>query len=528
MAESSNVMTYLETWSSKQPDNLALAFAERSYTYAEVEAETNRLAYGLSELGVKKGDSVCLLMPNCAEFVFMWFALARIGAISAPVNGEYTGDRLARLINLSKARVVVSDARFDSVLTGAIDLAPQVHTIIRTGSDEVFRPEQCRVIAFSDFGMAGTAALSPIPVRPNDPLMLVFTSGSTGEAKAVELSHGYALFSVMNKVRHMGYCREDVFFTCLPLFHASAALETVLPAIILGTSAAVIEKFSASQFWEQIRRFNATVFVAVGAMQGILLKQPPSDRDRDHRVQRVICGAVHDRVREFEDRFGIRVLQYYGSTECGSVAFNLDGKAEPGLIGRASENHEIIVADEDDRPVPIGMVGQLLVRPKVPQASMTGYFGDGAETARVWRNLWYHTGDLGYSDSSGTLHFAGRAKDVIRRRGRQVAPAEIETVIRAHRDISDCAAIGVPSELSDEEVKIVLEPIPGAEPSIEEIMNLVHERLPRYMYPRYIEFVDEIPKLAVGKVDKSALRKNWQTPRTIDVEKLGTAEASSP
>ncbi|WP_433678692.1 AMP-binding protein [Nocardia sp. CA-119907] len=522
MTDSGNAMRYLEMHSRERPNHIALRFVDREYTYAEVHEETGRLAQAFGDLGVQRGDTICLIMPNCPEFVFTWYALARLGAITVPINGEYTEDRLARLINTASAEIVVVDSRYSESLSSALTLGTKVHTIIHHGSRPETGADQFRTIEFSTLGAGKSDAGPWTSVGPLDTFMLVFTSGSTGEAKAVEISHGFAESFTTSLANYAGYNRDDVLFTCFPLFHADAALTTVLPALILGGTAAIVERFSASRFWDQIRSLEATAFTAMGAVQGILLNRDPSEGDRDHQVRVTVAGAVHDRVREFEDRFGLQLIQVYGGTEFGLVAFHRDGRPAPGIIGRATEYHEILVADDDDVPVPPGTTGQLLVRPRVPQACMSGYYGDGAETARVWRNLWYHTGDLGYVDNAGVLHFAGRAKDVIRRRGRNIPPAEIETVLRTHPDVLDCAAIAVPSELIEDEIKAVIESRPGTNLGIDDIAELARQRLPRYMQPRYIEIVEEIPKTPTGKLNKPKLRQDWKTPSTVDLDRKRT------
>lgn len=517
MTVNGNVTRFLQRHALEQPSRVALKFEDRNYTYAEAEAETDRLARAFRDLGVRQGDAVCLIMPNCPEFVFTWFALARLGAITVPVNGEFTENRLARLINTVSAEIVVLDSRYDHTLAGALDQVSRVHTIIRRGPHSELAPASDRMIAFDE---VQPVAPDPAPVAivaPHDPFMLVFTSGSTGEAKAVEISHGYAEHWAVELTCHLDYRSDDVFFTCFPLFYSEATLMTVTPAMILGATAAVVERFSASRFWEQIRKMEATHFCAMGAVHWILLQQPPSERDRDHRVRVTNSGAVHERVREFEDRFGVRMVQEYGGTEYCLVAFH-DDRPEPGIMGRPCEHHEILVVDDNDLPVPVGEVGEILVRPRVPHGCMSGYYRDGAETARAWRNLWYHTGDLGYADDTGLLRFAGRVKDVIRRRGRNIPPAEIETVLRDHPDISDCVAIAVPSELIEEDVKIVVEPRHGTTPNLDDIIRTARQRLPRYMQPRYLELVTEIPRLPSQKPDKAMLRKNWNTPATIDID----------
>ncbi|MFE3002496.1 AMP-binding protein [Nocardia sp. NPDC059246] len=518
MTTKGNILRFLQQHLQDQPNGIAFKFEHRNYTYTEVDEETEQLAGAFRDIGVSQGDTVCLMLPNCPELIFSWWALARLGAVAVPINVEYTEERLARLINTAKARVVLVDSRFERALTAAVSRGSDVHTVIHRGPRSDADAGARRTVSFDDFKPVLPDPVPVADVQPHDPFMLLFTSGSTGEAKAVEISHGYAEHFATEKVRHFGHRSDDVLFTCYPLFHAEATLETVMPALILGATAAVVERFSASRFWDQIRELEATTFWATGTVQGILLSKPASPRDREHNLRFTYAGAVHDRVKEFEDRFGVHHIQYYGSTECGLVAFHVDGPAEPGIMGRPCEHHDVVIADENDEPVPAGTVGQILVRPRVAHGCMTGYYGDGNETAKAWRNLWHHTGDLAYVDETGLLRFAGRLKDVIRRRGRNIPPVEIETVLRKHPDVNDCAAIAVPAELAEDDIKVVVEPHPGSTPDVDAIIEMARESLPRHMQPRYFELVSEIPRTPTKKPDKPALRRNWRTPGTIDLD----------
>lgn len=510
-----NVLRFIDEQARLRPRGVALHLEERSYTFAELHENVQVMASAFIKLGVRQGDTVCLVLPNCADFILAWFALARIGAITVPVNGEYAEDRLARLIATVDAEIVVVDSRYDENLAGALSRTCKVRTVIRRGP--YAQLGSCHTIALDDFLSSGSDEVPITHLEADDPFMLIFTSGSTGHAKAVEISHGRAEFGTTVLARHLGYRSDDVLFTCFPLFHGDAALMTVLPAVVLGCTAAVVERFSASRFWDQVRRTGATIFTAMGAVQGILLAQPENSNDRNHTVRLAVAGMVHDRVHEFEDRFGFRLKQVYGGTEFGLVAFN-HGDPAPGILGKPSDDYDVIVADENDQVVPTGIVGQILIRPRVPNGMMNGYYGDYAETSRVLRNLWYHTGDLAYTDEAGVLHFSGRAKDVIRRRGRMIPPAEIETIFREQPDVHDCVAIGVPSELIEEDVKVVVELTPGTTADLHDIAGKASGRLPRYMRPRYIDVIAEIPKTPTGKPDKPLLRRTWRTPTTIDLE----------
>jgi crotonobetaine/carnitine-CoA ligase len=499
---------------ARSPERAFLRHGAASMTYAEVDDAARRIAAGLARLGVASGDRVAVLMPNSIEHVLTLFACARLGAVQVPLNWEYTAESIARLLDMVEPAVLVTDVQYAALVSATMNATTAAPRMILSDVDglggvaaDAIRLEDLR----AEEPLVDTPA-----IHPGHPLMLIMTSGTTAAAKAVEISHGFALHLGSEAVWHQGYSHDDVLFSPYPLFHGDAPLLTVMPGLVAGITVAIGRKFSASGFWAEIRSHGATVFDYMGAVLAILGKQPPRDDDADNPVRLAWGGPAPANWRELEQRFGMKIREAYGATECCLPAWEgHDRERVEGAAGRLCEHHDVRIADESGMPVPTGQIGEILVRSAVPHGQMNGYFGNPEATVKVWEGLWYHTGDRGSVDAAGNLRFSGRQKDVIRRRGRNIGAEEIESVAVLFPGVTDAAAIAVPSDLTEDDIKVVLHAV-GVTP--EGVVGFLRERLPRYMVPRYIEVLDELPRTPTGKVDKNRLRSDWRTPVTWDVD----------
>ena len=499
------------------PDKTLLITPERRLTYSQMAVITSAVARGFQDIGVKQREVVCQMLPNCEAFIVNWLALAKIGAINAPINPEFSGAALARLINLTQARALVLEADLESPIAAIEGELEYLEVIIyRAGND--FTPDQrlarfdCRYL--SSLEQAG-AEPDPVQIQFADPVMVLFTSGTTGPSKAVEWSHRYALHYSAEYIEHWELVEEDVLYTAYPLFHVDASVSTFLTALHRGASAVVMPKFSVSRFWSDIREHGVTITTFMGAVSVFLFNQPPQPDDADNPLRLVLMGPVPDFWREFEQRFDLKVVAGFGTTE--ACFFCWPDLARPHIddtYGKPCEHYEVRIGNDFDELQPAGVSGEILLRPRTPYTIMTGYYKNPVATTDAWRNLWYHTGDLGYLDADGYLHFIGRKKDAIRRRGENISAYEVEEVLNQHPDIIDCAVIGVPSEYTEEEVKaIVVLRRMGAANAIE-IVEWARGRLPRYALPRS----EELPTTETGKLQKTFLKNGWRNPSTFDLE----------
>ncbi|MEW2355498.1 AMP-binding protein [Spirillospora sp. NPDC029432] len=509
-----------------------LKFRDGEVTYGEVDATADRMARGLAALGVGRGDHVGVMLPNCADLVHLVFALARLGAVAVPINIAYKSELLRHVLSSSKSRFLVVDGPYAERIPAIADRLPDLGlVVVRDGA-----------AAGVPMGALGRPALdmSALMAHGADPVeadvgfadlqAIMYTSGTTGPSKGAMVPHALALACAYDSLDFLDRWGKTIYCP-LPLFHAAALWDGMLSALLGGGSIAIVERFSASRFWDDVRRFDAQVTMSVFSMIPILLNQPPSPRDRDHPMQTFYMGksSLDEPLRE---RFGVRSVETYTSTEAGIATGSPYGEWRTGSCGTAHEERfHVAVVDEHDREVPPGEPGELVLRPKQPFVLTTGYYGDWEATTRCFRNMWFHTGDRVWQDDDGYFYFLDRMKDAIRRRGENISAFDLECEINMHPSVLESAAIGVPSELEDEDIKVSVVVRPGTGLDPEELVAFCEERLPRSMVPRYVEFVEALPRTPTDKVAKYRLRaegENGLTPGTWDREAAAPGPEPEP
>jgi crotonobetaine/carnitine-CoA ligase len=298
----------------------------------------------------------------------------------------------------------------------------------------------------------------------------------------------------------------EVVYTTFPLFHIAARYVSVLVAMILNGRAVVHRKFSASKYWDICRAEKITAIHYLGTVPMMIWNQPPKPDDADTPVRLAYGAGMPPEIWEgYEKRFGLRVYELYGSTEQGAVTFTNDANRRVGTCGRVVADTELEVHDELGNTLPPGVTGEIVVRNRIPGIFFGGYLDMPEATVKAWRNLWFHTGDAGSLDADGYLTFRGRLKDSIRRRGENVSAYEVELVINDIPGVHESAAIGVPSEIGEEEILVVLQMEPGAAPDPEAVWTHCDEHLPRFAVPRYLRFVDDLPRTSTNRVEKYKL-----------------------
>ena len=494
------------------PDRVFLRIEGADVTFGEFEGAVGRLAAGLAGAGLGRGDRLAVFMHNSLACLHTWFAANRLGAVWAPINTEFRGATLRHVVELADARLAVCDDELVEPLRDALGngLAPM--RLIVHGA--AARSEADRLEA-----LYAPASLPPAPVGFSDTAALLFTSGTTGRSKACMLSHQYFVTQATILVRDFELTRDDVLYCPFPLFHADATALTTVPALLMGATAAISRRFSASRFWQEVRDARATVFDFMGATLAILHKAEPRSDDADNPVRLAWGVPVPEWAEEFERRFGLQLVELYGSVEASiPVTQPLHEPRVPGSCGRVTTEFEVEIHDPDDLPLPPNTPGELVVRPKRPSIILDGYFGMPEATAQAFRNLWFHSGDTARIDDDGNVFFIGRTKEAIRRRGENISAFEVEEGVLLHPDILECAALGVPSELSEEDVKVCVVRRPGSAVTHEDLIEHCRRVLARFQVPRYVEFVDELPKTPTGKLEKYRLRETPFTPETWDRE----------
>jgi carnitine-CoA ligase len=511
----------VERW----PDRTFLRIDGVEVSFAQFDDEVGKLAAGLRELGLRSGDRLTVFMRNSLACVHTWFAANRLGAIWAPINTEFRGRTLSHVASLAASSVFVADADLIEPLEAALSDRDATATIVVNGSPDAQRSHSV---------LADHYAAEPVPAVElmfSDTAALLFTSGTTGRSKACQLSHQYFIEQATILLRDFELRPDDVLYCPFPLFHADATALTTVPALLLGATAAIAPRFSASRFWYEVRAHGATVFDFMGATLSILHKAPPREDDADNPVRLAWGVPVPDWVEDFERRFDVKVVELYGSVEASiPITQPLHVPRVAGSCGRVTEGFEVQIHDELDRPVPPGAPGELVIRPQKPSVILDGYFGMPEATAEAFRNLWFHSGDVAKIDADGNVFFVGRKKEAIRRRGENISAFEVEEGILLHPDVLEAAAIGVPSELTEEEVKVCVVRRPGSTLGYDELVEHCQRTLARFQVPRFLEWVDRLPKTPTGKVSKYPLREMPFTSRTWDREtgQLVTASSAIP
>lgn len=500
------------------PDQPFLRMSNGEWCYGEFDVMSDRVAAGLHAQGVRRGDNVSLMLPNCIEFAVVWFALAKLGAVTAPVNTSFRGQVLANAINLVESRLMVVHATLLEPLQEVRGELTHITQMVVVGDAPVL-----------DQGLPYEAlqAVTPGPTtlpRPDigfaELCLLLYTSGTTGRSKAAMISHRFVLAQAQITIEGLGLRPDDVLYCPYPMFHLDAAVMTIAPALLLRGVAAIGERFSVSRYWQEMRAFKATVFDFMGATLTMLWKQAPSPDDRHHCARLGWGVPLPTWTPEFEARFGCRLVELYGLTEAGAMIFTpQNAPRRPSSCGQVIGPFDVNLLDEDGFEVPVGQPGELVIRPQSPSLIMQGYYGMPQASLEAFRNLWFHTGDLLKRDADGYLYFVGRRKDIVRRRGENISAAEVEMVIETHPQVLECAVIGVPSEMTEEEVLACVVLRPGATLDAPGLADYCATRMARFMVPRFIRFLDQLPKTPTDKVEKFRLQQTDATANTWDREK---------
>jgi crotonobetaine/carnitine-CoA ligase len=504
------------------PGRAFLAMEQGTLTYAQAADWSGALAGGLAARGVKRGDRVAIVSTNRPEMVVLWLACLRLGACFCPVNSGFTGAQLANILRRTAPALIVGEAPTVAAITDGITRSELALPAVALGAAPAGGS------AWRDLERgAGRPAWAD--AAPGEVAAILCTSGTTGPSKAVALSHRWFTRICEMTERYWGFHSSDVFYSPFPLYHIDALAITVTPAIYHATTAAIGARFSVRRFWDEIRRSGATVFDFMGSTLALLWKAEPRLDDRDNPARLGWGVPLPDFAPAFEERFGLTLIDCYGSTDVGLPVCGVPGEPKPpGACGRAAEGSEIAILSPEGHRLPAGQSGEIAVRAEEPHAIMEGYVGDPEVTLRTWRGLWHHTGDRGRLDAQGYLYFEGRLSDSIRRRGENVSAQELEELIQAHPDLVEAAAIGVPSELTEDDIKVAAIARPGAGLEAPTLARWLAERLPRYMTVRYVELVDDLPRTDTQKVMKAALRARWRTSGTWDAEQARYLPEETP
>jgi carnitine-CoA ligase len=489
-------------------------------SYADVRARARAAAATLQAAGIEPGDRVMVLSENRLELLELVLGCAVLGAVAVPVNTALRGEQLQHVLDNSRPRLVAVEPELLEPLQAA---APP--------------PSLERVWVFGAEGAPGEALgvpAAPFPelqgepapgtgaeVGPGTLLAILYTSGTTGPSKGVccPQAQFYWWGVTVGELLEIG--EDDILYTCLPMFHTNA-LNAFVQALVAGATFVIGERFSASQFWQRAAAEGATVTYLLGAMVNILHGRPPAAGDSAHRVRIALAPATPASLHEpFRQRFGVLLIEGYGSTETNCAIGAAAARQRPGWMGVELADYEVDVVDENDETVAPGEAGELVLRPRHPFSFATGYFANEAATIDAWRNFWFHSGDRVLRDEEGWIRFVDRTKDAIRRRGENISSYEVEAAISSHPQVAGVAVFAVPSEMAEDEVMAAVVPKPEEEIDPEELIRHCEGRLAYFAIPRYVDLVEALPTTENGKVRKAVLRERAVTATTWDREAAG-------
>lgn len=503
-------------------DRMAVRDPERGLSYADLYEEALAIAAGFSQLDVARQEPVLLMLDNHLDFVIAWWALSLTGRVEVPVNTAYKGSILAHVINNSGARVIVIDAAYVPVLHAVADrLEHLAHVVVRGAEAPVAL--SARLLQRPWSALHGPR-VAPAQLEPWDLIGIMYTSGTTGPSKGVRVTHAHAYGYAAPQVLGLAD-PDDVSLCTLPLFHIGGQWAAIYNNLIAGGSNVLLPRFSATTFWDDVRRHGCTYTMLLGAMANFLFRQPARPDDAVHPLRRVMMVPVMAQIEEFKTRFGIEaVCTAYGLTEGSTVLRAPVGRAEPGKVGWPRPDFEVRLVDGHDRPVADGEMGELVIRTQEPWMVMDGYHDMPQATVEAWRNQWLHTGDAFRREPDGQFVFLDRIKDAMRRRGENVSSFEVEKEINEHAAVLECAVIAVASDASEDEIKACVVRREGQSLEAATLLAFLDERLPYFMVPRYVEFMAELPKTPTAKIRKQQLREVGINALTYD----RTADPAAP
>lgn len=497
---------------------------DRTVSYEETNRIVNRLANGLAEHGIGKGDTVLLMLRNSPEYLYLWFALSKIGAVEVPVNTDFKKQSLSHVANVTEATFAVFHDDFVPRLTAVEDDLDHLETvaILGDGGHGMTEDSSLEVTDYDDIP-ADDETNPDADINYHDTGGIIMTSGTTGPSKAIQMTYAHQYFFSEQCRNLVQLTEDDVYMTANPLFHANAQCLVTFPVMIAGAKLCLFEEFSASAWVDRLQETGATVCNFLGSMMDFVYQQPEREIDDQNDLRCLFAAPTAFGIKdEFEERFGIEyTTEVYGSTEISLPVMTPYGVERPegaaGLLLEEFFDFEL-VDPVTDHPVEQGKMGEAAARPTVPWITTTGYYGMPEKTVEATRNFRFHTEDGLRRDEDGWYYFVDRIGDTLRRRGENISSYEVEQPILDHPAVEECAVVAGPAEEAggEDEVKAFVVFKDGASASYEELADWCADQLPAFMIPRYLESIDELPKTSNEKIKKKDLRERGNSDETWD------------
>jgi long-chain acyl-CoA synthetase len=498
-----NVAVLGERNVEKFGEYVSLIFEDRELTNVQMLDAARRFASALAGLGVQPGDRVGVMLPNAPEVSTCYGAIPRIGAVTVPMIFLLAVPEIVHILQDSEAKVIITSPEFHPNVAQACARLERPPIVVIAGGDA---PEGA--LSFHDLLAQATEAHPIVDRSADDIAVISYTSGTTGRPKGVMLSHANLLFNAENTASVLDIRPGERAIGCLPLAHLFG-FGSALTGNLFQITAILLRWFTAEGFFDAVQRHKGNSSAVVPTMLAYMLSHPQFDDVDWSSLEWIIAAAAPvpvELANEFEKRTGARVLQGYGLTETSPTATLLlrSDPPKPGSCGRAVPNVQIEIVDDAGNEVPTGEPGEVMIKgPNV----MMGYYRMPEETAKVIKDGWFASGDIGHVDSDGFLYITERKKDLIIRGGFNIFPRDIEEVLYEHPAVQEAAVVGVPDAKLGEQVVAFVTPRPGATVTEDDLLALCCERLAKYKTPREIRFIDVLPKNPIGKILKKDLRE---------------------
>ena len=522
--------TVLRERARRHPEKVYLdvPWADETYTYSETLDIAESVGSGMLNAGASYGDRVLIMIPNCSAYIFAWLGSSVAGLVEVPINTAYRGAFLAHQVSTTTPSIAVISPEYVGRILDVQDSFETVKHFYLVGEDEQVAQSIADLTAKGKTAsnwkeLLNSEKLELPNVKYSDLGSIFFTSGTTGLSKGVMMPHAHMYLFADETVSLTRLTEEDTYMSCGPLFHGNSQFLAAYPSLIAGSRYVLQERFSASQWINQIRTSKATVTNFIGVMMDFVWQQDRKVDDADNHLRCVFAAPTASSIlEEYKERFGIEAfVEVFGLTETCMPILTPYGVDRPagaaGLLNK--EWFDIRLVDsETDEEVEVGEVGELIVRAVYPWTSCQGYFAMPDKTAETFRNLWFHTGDGLKRDEDGWYYFVDRLKDALRRRGENISSYEVEQALVSHPSIEEIAAVGVPAdqEAGEDEVMIFIVPEEGKEVIPQEVWEYSETQLPDFAIPRYIQVLSELPKTPSEKVRKIELREMGVGPETSD------------
>ncbi|MDN4605858.1 class I adenylate-forming enzyme family protein [Sporosarcina highlanderae] len=495
--------TLLKKQAGRYGEKPFVVFEEETISYREMLERVNRTARWLKGNGIQKGDMVAVFLANAPVFYEMWYACGALGAVLLPINTASTPSELEYFLDHSESRGFLYDER----------LVGEEHLEVARERDLVFM--QLTGDSFNKEREEHSADEVKCEADASDVACIMYTSGTTAKPKGVLITHENYMFAGHSSVLYQQLTPDDRYLIFLPLFHANSQYYTSMASLVVGGTIILRERFSSTEFWDVVERYQPTVTSLVATVIKMLLELPENEKEKKHSLKRAGYGLFvpYPELQAFQDRFDIKLYQWYGMTETMTTNIvtplyeDMIRDRETGIvsIGKPGLGHEVKIIGPDDEEMPFGEVGQILIK---SPSLMKGYFKNPEATAQTLRDGWLYTGDSGYMNEEGFIWFVDRSKDLIKRAGENISSIEVENVLSEHPAVQDCAIVGEPDKLREEIVIAYVKLHQGQEVEPEELETFCRKHLSYFKVPQEFRIIEDFPRTSIGKIQKNLLRKS--------------------